>query len=185
MNIFKVVKRKMMNVLLFFVKQLDSMMYSRYYTSIHSPFTLLKLGFFQKVLGFNRSVPWPVHWSSTIIMHDKIKPGTRTPGISKYCYIDARNGIELGDNVWIGPYVKIISMNHNTNNYSEYVDAKPIKIAKNSWIGAGAIILPGIELGEHTVVGAGAVVTKSFLDGNQVIGGNPAKIIKKLPKYES
>ena len=43
-----------------------------------------------------------------------------------------------------------------------------------------AVILPGVELGEKTVVGAGAVVTKSFKEGHCVIGGNPAKLIKKL-----
>lgn len=44
----------------------------------------------------------------------------------------------------------------------------------------GAIILPGVELGDFTIVAAGAVVTKSFKDGHCVVGGNPAKIIKSL-----
>jgi len=44
--------------------------------------------------------------------------------------------------------------------------------------------LPEVELGEHTIVAAGAIVTKSFLEGNQIIGGVPAKVIKKINKYE-
>ena len=44
----------------------------------------------------------------------------------------------------------------------------------------GSIILPGVVLGDYTIVGAGSVVTKSFKDGYCVIGGNPAKIIKRL-----
>jgi acetyltransferase-like isoleucine patch superfamily enzyme len=142
------------------------------------------LGFCQKILGFNREVRWPVHWKSVFKSPDKIKPGSRTPGLSPYCYFDGRNGIELGENVWIGPGAKIISMNHNPNNYHEYIKGKPIVIGNNCWIGADAIILPEVKLGDHTVVGAGAVVTKSFPNGNKIIGGSPAKILKELPDYE-
>ena len=149
----------------------------------HPEFYLFKIGFFQKILGFNRHVPWPVHWSSTITMPENIDPGTRTPGLSKNCHIDGRNGIVFGKNVWVGPNVKIISMNHDVNDYTQYIKCAPIVIGDNCWIGAGAIILPKVKIGAHTVVAAGAVVTKSFDEGNQIIGGNPAKVIKTLPSY--
>ena len=48
----------------------------------------------------------------------------------------------------------------------------------------GAIILPGVELGDYTIVAAGSIVTKSFTDGFQVIGGNPAKHIKHIKKQD-
>ncbi len=168
------------------IKIINQVLYYQYdvNNTIHSQMALLKYGFIQKILGFNRYVPWPVHSTSTIIAYKNIKPGTRTPGLAKGCYIDGRNGIEIGRNVWIGPYVKIISMNHDVNNYQNYIETKLIKIGDNCWIGANAIILPEVELGNHTVVAAGAIVTKSFLEGNQIIGGNPAKIIKKLPEYK-
>ena len=137
----------------------------------------------QKIFGFNRHVPWPVHRSSRISACSKIDPGTRTPGLSRNCHIDGRNGIVFGKNVWVGPHAKIISMNHDVNNYNEYTKAKPIRIGDNCWVGAGAIILGKVELGEHTVVAAGAIVTKSFKEGDQIIGGNPAKVIKKLNNY--
>lgn len=140
-------------------------------------------GFQQKILGFNRHVPWPVHRSSTVKECSKIHPGTRTPGLSKNCHIDGRNGIVFGKNVWVGPSVQIISMNHDLNNFNEYTKAKPIKIGDNSWLGAGSIILAEVELGEHTIIAAGAIVTKPFPEGNQVLGGNPAKIIKKISSY--
>lgn len=54
---------------------------------------------------------------------------------------------------------------------------KPVKVGKNCFIGANAILLPGVELGDHVIVGAGAVVTKSF-PSNVIITGNPAKIVK-------
>ena len=145
--------------------------------------SVFKYWFIQKILGFNRYVPWPVHWTTTITAPNKINPGTRTPGLSKNCHIDGRNGVVFGENVWVGPNAKIISMNHDVNDYAQYINSGPIVIGDNCWIGAGAIILPKVKIGQHTVVAAGAVVTKSFEDGNQIIGGNPAKILRKLPEY--
>ena len=140
-------------------------------------------GIIQKFLGFNRKVPWPVHWTTKVKSHEKIQPGSRCPGLSPGCYLDGRNGIIIGKNVWIGPNVSLISMNHNTNNYEKYIKDPPIIIGNNCWIGASVIILPGVKLGNHVVVGAGSVVTKSFLDTNILVAGNPAKKIKSLGDY--
>jgi len=162
-------------------------MYSKYdvKNSIHPQVSIFKYGLTQKILGFNRHVPWPVHRSSSISACERIDPGTRTPGLGRNCHIDGRNGIVFGKNVRIAPYVKIISMNHNVNDYDKYTKAKPIKIGDNCWIGAGAVVLSEVELGEHTIVAAGAIVTKSFPEGNQILGGNPAKVIKELPSYNA
>ena len=145
----------------------------------------IQLGIKQKILGHNRSISWPVHFTSIVKGVDNIKRSSLTsaPGSAPGCYIDGRNGIIIEENVLIGPNVSIISMNHDANNYNEYKHSLPITLKKNSWLASNCIILPGIELGEHTIVAAGAVVTKSFPDGNQVIGGNPAKVIKKLNNY--
>lgn len=145
-----------------------------------SEFYLFKIAFFQKVLGFNRHVPWPVHFTTQVKAPEKINPGSRAPGLSMSCYLDGRNGIVFGENVWVGPRVTIISQNHDSQNLSLYLEDSPVIIGKDSWLGANSVILPGVELGEKTIVGAAAVVTKSFKDGNQVIAGNPAKIVKRL-----
>ncbi len=160
-----------------FYKQMD--------LSVYYPVKRLFVIFFmQKIIGINRTVPWPVHYSSQIKDPEKIvKKTNKNPGISLKCYLDARNGIIIGENVWIGPGVNIISQNHSLNNYDKYIKAKPIKIGKNSILSANCIILPEVEIGEHTVVAAGAVVTKSFTEKNQVIGGNPAKLLKKIEDY--
>ena len=139
--------------------------------------------FFQKIIGINRFVPWPVHFTSHVEAHENIYSKTELVGEAIGSYIDGRNGIFLEENVWIGPNVSIISQDHNENDYTKYVDSKPIIIRKNSLLLANCVILPGVELGEHTIVAAGAVVTKSFLEGNITIGGVPAKIIKKLDNY--
>ena len=68
---------------------------------------------------------------------------------------------------------------------NNYINNGPIIIGNNCWIGTNAILLPGVELGEHVIVAAGSVVTKSFKESNIVIGGNPAKILKSIPPYFS
>jgi len=145
---------------------------------------LVKFFFIQKILRFNTKVSWPVHWSSTIVMPANIHPGSRCPGFSKWCHIDGRNGINIGTNTWIGPGVKIISMNHNINNYHQYIQTEPITIGDNCWLGADCIILPGVKLGNHTIVAAGAVVVKSFPEEDQIIAGNPARVVKKTTVYQ-
>ena len=148
------------------------------------PKLLVKHVIIQKIFRINRHVPWPVHWTSRIMAPEKIEPGTRAPGLSYGCHIDGRNGIIFGKNVWVGPHVSIISMNHDIMNYRKYVPSSAIIIGNNCWIGANAVILPGVQLGNHVVVAAGAVVTKSFQEDNILLGGVPARIIKHLPPYE-
>ena len=146
--------------------------------------SLIKYAYKQKIIGYNRKVTWPVHFTSQVICHKKVQRGTKYPGYAKGCYIDGRNGIIFGKNVITGPNVSIISQNHDSTDFNKYIKAKPIIIRKNSWLSSRCIILPEVELGEHTIVAAGAVVTKSFPEGNQVIGGNPAKVIKKIGDYK-
>ncbi|MDG6348291.1 DapH/DapD/GlmU-related protein [Luteimonas sp. 8-5] len=68
------------------------------------------------------------------------------------------------------------------DDFDIHEPADPIVIGNDCWIGAGAIILPGVNLGDHVVVAAGAIVTKSF-ECNQLIGGVPARVISGLPPY--
>lgn len=147
------------------------------------PKVILRTLLYQKMLRINGRVPWPVHPSTDIKAPEKIARGTRFPGLSACCHIDGRNGIEFGKNVWVGPNVSIISMNHDMLDFRRFKGANPIRIGDNSWLGTRTVILPGVELGSHTVVAAGAVVTHSFPEGDQVIGGVPARIIRKLEPY--
>lgn len=89
-------------------------------------------------------------------------------------------GITIEDNVQIAPKVSLLTESHPLNpNERQSLIPKPIHIKKNAWIGANATILQGITIGENAVVAAGSVVTKDVPD-NVVVGGIPAKIIKKI-----
>ena len=131
--------------------------------------------FFQRVLRINSHVDWPVHWSSSVSFPQRItlKSTFRPPGFVHGNYIQAINGIVIGNNVWIAPGVQIVSADH---------DLYEIEIGDNCWLAANVVILPGVKLGNHVVVAAGAVVTKSFPD-DCLIGGVPAKLIKKIGPY--
>jgi acetyltransferase-like isoleucine patch superfamily enzyme len=89
-------------------------------------------------------------------------------------------GITIEDDVQIGPKVSLITENHPLHpSTRKSLDLKSILIKRNAWIGAGAIILPGVTLGENAVVAAGAVVNKD-VHANTVVGGIPAKIIRVI-----
>lgn len=96
------------------------------------------------------------------------------------CTFMDRGGITIGDNAFIAPGVMLITENHGIMpEKRRYLTSKPIVLGKNVWIGAGAIVLPGVTVGDNAVIGAGSVVTKN-VPKNAVVAGNPAKIIKNV-----
>lgn len=141
---------------------------------------LLLMNFiYQKFFDINNSIPWSVHYTS--IVQGKITIGKnvwKSFASSGGCYIQGANGIEIGDDTIFAPGIKIISSNHNPNDFDHWIETSAIKIGKNCWIGANAVILPGVELGDNVIVGAGSIVTKSFPEGS-VIVGNPARLLQK------
>ena len=138
----------------------------------------------QKVIGINKNPYWPVHTTSKVVNFANIYCGIETsPGYSPGNYIQAMGKLYIGDYTQIAPNVGIITGNHELTDNRNHV-LKNVSIGKYCWIGMGAIILPGVVLGDYTIVAAGSVVTKSFENGFQVIGGNPAKQIKKINEKE-
>ena len=106
--------------------------------------------------------------------------------IGKNCFINgnllamARGGITIGDEVQIAGNVQLLTNNHDPYD-RQVLLCKPIVIKQGAWIGAGAMILPGVKVGRYAVVGAGAIVTKDVED-YQVVVGSPARPIKTLNK---
>lgn len=97
------------------------------------------------------------------------------------CFFGAAGGIEIGEDVVAGQYIRFHSENHNYNDLKELIKMqgvthKGIKIGNNCWIGSGAVFLDGASIGNGCVVAANAVINKKFGD-NVIIGGVPAKVI--------
>ena len=90
--------------------------------------------------------------------------------------------IYIGDNVMIGPKVIVATATHPedpTLRAKAYQKNSSVKLGNNVWIGAGAIILPGVTIGENSVIGAGSVVTHD-IPANVVAVGNPCKILREI-----
>ena len=142
---------------------------------------VMKNFFMQKIVGVNRSVPYPVDFRSKIanwknIVFDPDDLNVFQKFGNYYLAVDAK--IYIGKGTQIANGVAIITSNHDLEDITVRSEGKDVVIGKECWIASNAVILPGVHLGDHTVVGAGAVVTKSFPGGWCVIGGVPAKLIK-------
>lgn len=132
----------------------------------------------QKLLRLNPKVNWPVHFTSKVIDSHNIEKGILCdPGDNLNNYIQATNGIIFGNNVELGPGVKIISSNHDINNFRKHLKCKSIIIGNNVWVGANSIILPSVEIGDNVIIGAGSIVTKN-IPSNSIAVGNPCMVIK-------
>ena len=101
--------------------------------------------------------------------------------INKGATILSPGKVVIEDNVLIGPEVKIATVDHDLYDRHNLFHFGQVTIKKNAWICIGAIICPRVTIGRNAVVAAGAVVTKDVPD-NVVVGGNPARIIKKINK---
>ncbi len=94
--------------------------------------------------------------------------------------------IIIGDNVLIAPNVVISSTGHPVHPDLRRRLAQfsiPIKIGSNVWIGAGAMIMPGVTIGDNTVIGAGSVVTKD-IPSNVVAVGNPCRVLREINEHD-
>lgn len=94
--------------------------------------------------------------------------------------------IYVGDYTMIGPNVTIATAGHpilpelREKGYQYNV---PVRIGRNCWIGAGAILLPGVTVGDNTVIGAGSVVTKD-IPANVVAVGNPCRVLREIGEHD-
>jgi len=101
--------------------------------------------------------------------------------VNQNCTFYDLGGIDIADEVMIGPNVSLITSGHplEPSQRRAFVVAKPIVIGRNVWIAAGATVIGGVTIGENSVVAAGSVVTKD-VPPNTLVGGNPARAIRSL-----
>ncbi len=110
--------------------------------------------------------------------------------INYNCVLLDDNLIEIGNNVLIGPAAQIYTATHplsaaerrlvRADGSTGYLtSSRPVRLGHDVWIGGGAIILPGVEIGDNSTIGAGSVVTRS-IPANCFAAGNPCRIIREL-----
>ena len=108
--------------------------------------------------------------------------------IGNYTRIGLHNTIigpvTIGNHVNLAQGITVTALNHNFEDSEKRIDEQgvsttPVTISDDVWIGANAVILPGVHIGQHCVVAAGAVVTKDVPD-HSLVAGVPAKIIKQI-----
>lgn len=137
----------------------------------------------RNILRLAKPYPWPVGLTcnissaNNIVFHVDDLNNFQSPGTY---FQNFKGKITLGKGCYIAPNVGIITVNHDLNNLREHTFAENVELGSGCWVGMNSVILPGVILGDKTIVAAGSVVSKSFPQGHVVIGGTPAKIIKKL-----
>lgn len=100
--------------------------------------------------------------------------------INACCCFQDQGGITIGDGTLIGHRVVIATINHGLRPAERGVHSiAPVTIGRDVWIGSGAILLPGVTIGDGATVAAGAVVTKD-VEAGTVAGGVPAKILRRV-----
>lgn len=140
------------------------------------PFYFVRHFFYRCVYKIKMGKGSSIHLNC-FINRFNIEIGDNT-AINRKCYLDARGGLIIGNNVSISPEVHLITAQHDMNDPGFKYQTSAIELDDYVWVGTRAVILPGVHLGKGCVVAAGAVVTKSFPDYS-VVGGVPAKVISK------
>ncbi len=92
--------------------------------------------------------------------------------------------VDIGNHVNLAQGITVTALNHNFSDTNKRIDEQgvstnPVTIEDDVWVGANAVILPGVTIGEHCVVAAGAVVTKD-VPPHSLVAGVPAIVIKKI-----
>lgn len=182
------VKKAIKAVLTFIITGVASLFFERrYLKSIYFTGTIgwkwiWRSIFFQKILRINSNIPFPVSHNMSLSTHRNLE--FDIDDINNFqmngCYFQNFKGkIVIGKGTYIAPNVGIITVNHDLANLDGHGKGADVVLGKKCWIGMNSVIMPGVTLGDNTTVGAGSIVTKSFVDGNVIIAGTPAKVIRE------
>jgi len=187
----KYVVRKIVNSILFSLFRINFLIYKRLYgfafaSNIISKlpssddFNVKLMRLEKAMIGTNCCIETPIHFYNCDDLSN-FSVGDNCY-IGKDCYFDLKDKINVCNNVTIAMKVTFIThmdaANSNISNiYKKHSAA--IHMGDNTYIGAGSIILMGTVI-EGSVIGAGSIVPRDFISKNEVVAGNPAKIMKSL-----
>ncbi|MBO4915150.1 MAG: sugar O-acetyltransferase [Oscillospiraceae bacterium] len=115
--------------------------------------------------SYNRMLPFNVPKAYALLRLMGVKFGKGT-------FIDTPFRCDYGKHITLGDHFY-------ANSYCTILDVAPVTIGDNVWIGAGAIVLPGVTIGQNAVIGAGAVVTKDVPE-SVLAAGNPCRVIRAI-----
>jgi galactoside O-acetyltransferase len=125
--------------------------------------------------GVNVRLRMPV-----VVYHPEALSFGRDIDVGEFVVLRASGGLTIGDRVLIAAHAVLTTRGHPEDppRYGRVVDA-PIVIEDDVWIGAGAIVLPGVTIGRGAIVAAGAVVTQS-VDPLTIVAGVPARLVRPV-----
>jgi len=146
------------------------------YTAVvtYAPFYTVRHLYLRLLLRIRIGRDTAVHMGC-FVTGNRITIGANTV-INRRCYLDGRTGLRIGNNVNISPECYFLSLTHDLRDPAFVTIGKEVVIGDHAWLGARAMVMPGVRIGEGAVVGAGAVVTKD-VPPYTVVGGVPAKPI--------
>lgn len=151
----------------------------RFYVANHLINRLPSFGlrhwYYRRVLGYRIGHDSSIHMG-VFVTGTRISIGDNVV-VNRNTYLDGRAGIVIKDNVSISPEVYIVSFEHDPGSSSFATRGEVVTIENHVWIGARALIVPGVVIGEGAVIGAGAVVTRS-VNPYRIAVGVPAREVK-------
>lgn len=134
----------------------------------------------QRLHEIKLNKPTYIHDTATFVFHKNISIG-KYCRIGHECHIDGEGGVTIGDGTILASRVVILSSSHAYKQnellpYSGADELLPVQIGKGCWLGWGALIKPGITIGDGAIIAMGSVVTKN-VEAGQVVAGNPAVVV--------
>lgn len=133
--------------------------------------------FFYELAGIKIGKGSTIHMWARFYQPKNIVIGEDTI-IGDHCFLDGRDSLKIGDHTAIASHVLIYNSQHDIDSEDFKPIEKPVEIGDYCFVGARAIILPGVKIGKGAVVASGAVITKD-VSSMTVVGGVPAREIKK------
>ncbi len=134
-------------------------------------------GKFRQVFGLSRDIDYRDCINMGMKVGENVLQLNEVKFDYSHCWL-----IEIGNDVVFAPQVYLLAHDASTKRHIGYTKIAKIKINDGAFIGARALIMPGVTVGKNAIVAAGSVVVKSVPDG-AIVGGNPAKVIGTTEDY--